>query len=167
MAASRRFEIAELFPQPKEIILGEGISELAKDVRLSTSRVLPIQRKALRSILTMAGVRVVANKSKLKVGIIQRIDRKLSLRDIARAEGLEYEELLGEIYAIVKSGTRLNIDYYIDDLMDEDHMLDIYEYFRDESETDSIDEAMDELGSDYTEEEIRLVRIKFMSETAN
>ena len=101
------------------------------------------------------------------VGIIQRIDRKLSLRDIARAEGLEYEELLGEIYAIVKSGTRLNIDYYIDDLMDEDHMLDIYEYFRDESETDSIDEAMDELGSDYTEEEIRLVRIKFMSETAN
>ena len=112
-------------------------------------------------------VRVVANKSKLKVGIIQRIDRKLSLRDIARAEGLEYEELLGEIYAIVKSGTRLNIDYYIDDLMDEDHMLDIYEYFRDESETDSIDEAMDELGSDYTEEEIRLVRIKFMSETAN
>ena len=112
-------------------------------------------------------VRVVANKSKLEVGIIQRIDRKLSLRDIARAEGLEYEELLGEIYAIVKSGTRLNIDYYIDDLMDEDHMLDIYEYFRDESETDSIDEAMDELGSDYTEEEIRLVRIKFMSETAN
>ena len=101
------------------------------------------------------------------MGIIQRIDRKLSLRDIARAEGLEYEELLGEIYAIVKSGTRLNIDYYIDDLMDEDHMLDIYEYFRDESETDSIDEAMDELGSDYTEEEIRLVRIKFMSETAN
>ena len=82
-------------------------------------------------------------------------------------EELEYEELLGEIYAIVKSGTRLNIDYYIDDLMDEDHMLDIYEYFRDESETDSIDEAMDELGSDYTEEEIRLVRIKFMSETAN
>lgn len=112
-------------------------------------------------------VRVVANKSKLKVGIIQRIDRKLSLHDIARAEGLEYDELLNEIYAIVKSGTRLNIDYYIDDLMDEEHMLDIYEYFRDESETDSIDEAMDELGCDYTEEEIRLVRIKFMSETAN
>lgn len=112
-------------------------------------------------------VRVVANKSKLKVGIIQRIDRKLSLRDIARAEGLDYDDLLNEIYAIVKSGTRLNIDYYIDELMDEDHMLDIYDYFHDESETDSIDEAMDELGSDYTEEEIRLVRIKFMSETAN
>ena len=112
-------------------------------------------------------VRVVANKSKLKVGIIQRIDRKLSLRDIAKAEGLDYDELLNEIYAIVKSGTRLNIDYYIDEMMDEDHMLDIYEYFRDESETDSVDEAMDELGSDYTEEEIRLVRIKFMSETAN
>lgn len=112
-------------------------------------------------------VRVVANKSKLKVGIIQRIDRKLSLRDIAKAEGLEYDDLLNEIYAIVKSGTRLNIDYYIDELMDEDHMLDIYEYFRDESETDSVDDAMDELGSDYTEEEVRLVRIKFMSETAN
>ncbi len=112
-------------------------------------------------------VRVVANKSKLKVGIIQRIDRKLSLRDIARSEGLDYGDLLNEIYAIVKSGTRLNIDYYIDDMMDEDHMLDIYEYFRDDSETDSVDEAMDELGSDYTEEEVRLVRIKFMSETAN
>lgn len=112
-------------------------------------------------------VRVVANKSKLKVGIIQRIDRKLSLRDIARSEGLDYDELLNEIYAIVKSGTRLNIDYYIDELMDEDHMLDIYDYFHEESETDSIDEAMDALGSDYTEEEIRLVRIKFMSETAN
>lgn len=112
-------------------------------------------------------VRTVANKSRLKVGIIQRIDRKLGLRDIARSEGLDYDDLLSEIYAIVKSGTRLNIDYYLDEVMDEDHMLDIYDYFHDESETDNIDDAMDELGSDFTEEEIKLVRIKFMSELAN
>lgn len=112
-------------------------------------------------------VRVVANKSKLKVGIIQRIDRKLSLRDIARSEGMEYDDLLNEVYAIVKSGTKLNIDYYIEDIMDEDHMYDIYDYFMEDSETDSIDDALDELGSDFTEEEIKLVRIKFMSETAN
>ncbi len=112
-------------------------------------------------------VRTVANKSKLKVGIIQRIDRKLALTDIARSEGLDYDDLLAEIYAIVKSGTRLNIDYYIDEVMDEDHMLDIYDYFQEESETDSIDEALDELGCDYTEEEVKLVRIKFMSEMAN
>lgn len=112
-------------------------------------------------------VRVVANKSKLKVGIIQRIDRKLSLRDIATAEGVAYEDLLAEVYAIVKSGTKLNIDYYIDDVMDEDHMWDIYDYFHDESETDSVDEALDALGSDFTEEEVCLVRIKFLSENAN
>lgn len=112
-------------------------------------------------------VRVVANKSKLKVGIIQRIDRKLSLRDIARSEGMEYDDLLTEVYAIVKSGTKLNIDYYIEDIMDEDHMYDIYDYFMEESKTDSVDNALDELGSDFTEEEIKLVRIKFMSETAN
>lgn len=112
-------------------------------------------------------VRTVANKSKLKVGIIQRIDRKLALPDIARSEGLDYDDLLNEIYAIVKSGTRLNIDYYIDEVMDEDRMLDIYDYFHDESETDSLDDALDELGCDYTEEEVKLVRIKFMSETAN
>ncbi len=112
-------------------------------------------------------VRTVANKSRLKVGIIQRIDRKLALTDIARSEGLEYDDLLNEIYAIVKSGTRLNIDYFIEEVMDEDHMYDIYDYFHDESETDSIDEALDVLGNDFTEEEIKLVRIKFMSETAN
>lgn len=112
-------------------------------------------------------VRTVANKSRLKVGIIQRIDRKLALTDIARSEGLEYDDLLNEIYAIVKSGTRLNIDYFIEEVMDEDHMYDIYDYFHDESETDSIDEALDVLGNDFTEEEVKLVRIKFMSETAN
>ena len=111
-------------------------------------------------------VRTVANKSKLKVSIIQSIDRKVALDDIALSKGLEFGELLDEVEAIVYSGTRLNIDYFLEEIMDEDHMLDIYDYFK-ESTTDKIDDAMDELGSDYTEDEIRLVRIKFISEMAN
>lgn len=111
-------------------------------------------------------VRTVANKSKLKVAIIQSIDRKVALDDIAVAKGIEFSELLDEIEAIVYSGTKLNIDYFLEDVMDEDHMLDIYDYFK-ESTTDKIDDAMDELGDDYTEEEVRLVRIKFISEMAN
>ena len=111
-------------------------------------------------------VRTVANKSKIKVSIIQAIDRKVALDDIAMSKGLEFGELLDEVEAIVYSGTRLNIDYFLDEIMDEDHMLDIYDYFKD-STTDKIDDAMDELGDDYTEDEIRLVRIKFISEMAN
>ena len=111
-------------------------------------------------------VRTVANKSKIKVSIIQAIDRKVALDDIAVSKGLDFGELLDEVEAIVYSGTRLNIDYFLEEIMDEDHMLDIYEYFK-ESTTDKIDDAMDELGDDYTEEEIRLVRIKFISEMAN
>ena len=106
------------------------------------------------------------NKSKLKVMIIQKVDLKVSLEDIADACNLEFEELLDEIETIVYSGLKLNIDYYIEEIMDEDHMLDIYEYFE-EAETDDLDEALDELGPDYTEEEVRLVRIKFYSEMAN
>ena len=93
MAASRRFEIAELFPQPKEIILGEGISELAKDVRLSTSRVLPIQRKALRSILTMAGVRVVANKKKYVVDAQVMDESEFDLSRVPEAVRKDYYSL--------------------------------------------------------------------------
>lgn len=111
-------------------------------------------------------VRTVANKSKLKVSIIQSIDRKVALDDIASAKGFDFNELLDEIEAIVYSGTKLNIDYFLDEAMDEDHLLDIYDYFK-ESETDSLAVAMDELGDDYTEEEVRLVRIKFISEMAN
>jgi len=111
-------------------------------------------------------VRTVANKSKLKVSIIQAIDRKVALDDIALSKGIEFDELLEEIEAIVYSGTKLNIDYFLNEIMDEDHMLDIYDYFK-ESTTDKISDAMDELGSDFTEEEIRLVRIKFISEMAN
>lgn len=111
-------------------------------------------------------VRTVANKSKLKVSIIQSIDRKVALDDIAMAKGIEFNELLDEVEAIVYSGTKLNIDYFLDDVMDEDHVQDIYDYFK-ESTTDSLEEAMKELGDDYTEDEIRLVRIKFISEMAN
>ena len=111
-------------------------------------------------------VRTVAKKSLLKVKIIQGIDRKVGLEDIARAQGLDMDTLLTEIEGIVYSGTKLNIDYYIDETMDEDHVDDIYDYFID-SETDSLDDALDELGDDCTEEEIRLVRIKFLSELAN
>ena len=108
----------------------------------------------------------MANKSKLKGSIIQAIDRKVALDDIAVSKGLEFGELLDEVEAIVYSGTKLNIDYFLEEIMDEDHLNDIYDYFK-ESTTDKIDDAMDELGDDYTEDEIRLVRIKFISEMAN
>lgn len=111
-------------------------------------------------------IRTVANKSKIKVSIIQSIDRKVALDDIAVVKGIEFEELLDEIEAIVYSGTKINIDYFIDEVMDEDHIDDIYQYFK-ESDTDDLDTALDELGDDYTEEEIRLIRIKFISEMAN
>lgn len=111
-------------------------------------------------------IRTTVNKSKIKVGIIHSIDRKVALDDIAVANGIEFDELLDEIEAIVYSGTKINIDYFIEDVIDDDHVEDIYQYFK-ESETDDLDEALDELGDDYTEEEIRLVRIKFISEMAN
>ncbi len=111
-------------------------------------------------------VRTVAKKSMLKVSIIQSIDRKVALDDIATAKGIEFEELLNELEAIVYSGTKLNIDYFLDDIMDEEHINEIYDYFC-ESETDDLEAALDELGSDSSENEIRLVRIKFMSEMAN
>ncbi|MBP3285948.1 MAG: DNA helicase RecQ [Prevotella sp.] len=111
-------------------------------------------------------VRTVAKKSMLKVKIIQGIDRQVALDDIANAQGLEFEELLDEVEAIVYSGTKLNIDYFLDEVMDEDHIDDIYDYFS-ESDTDSLEAAIDELGDECSEDEIRLVRIKFLSEMAN
>ncbi len=111
-------------------------------------------------------VRTVANKSKLKVSIIQSIDRKVALDDIAMVKGIDFSELLDEVEAIVYSGTKLNIDYFLEEVMDDDRIDDIYEYFR-ESETDDLDTALDNLDSDYTEDEVRLVRIKFISEMAN
>ncbi|MBR4589823.1 MAG: RecQ family ATP-dependent DNA helicase, partial [Bacteroidaceae bacterium] len=111
-------------------------------------------------------VRTVANKSLQKISIIQSIDRQVSLDDIALAKGIEFDELLDEIEAIVYSGTKINIDYFIEAEIDEDKVDEIYDYFR-ESETDSLEEAIENLDDDITEEEIRLVRIKFISDLAN
>ena len=111
-------------------------------------------------------VRTVAKKSMLKVKIIQSIDRQVALDDIANAQGIDFDELLSEIEAIVYSGTKLNIDYFLEEVMDEDHIDDIYDYFA-ESDTDRLSVAQDELGGEYSEDEIRLVRIKFLSEMAN
>lgn len=111
-------------------------------------------------------VRSVPNKSKQKIAIIQAIDRKIPLDELADSKGLEFSELLDEIEAIVYSGTRINISYFIDEVMDDDHEEDIFDYFK-ESESDDLKAAIDELGNDYTEDEIRLVRIKFLSELGN
>lgn len=111
-------------------------------------------------------VRSVANKSKLKISIIQAIDRKIALDELADSKGLEFSELLDEIEAIVYSGTKINISYFIEEVMDEDHQDDIFEYLK-ESESDDIETAINELGHDYSEDEIRLVRIKFLSELGN
>ena len=111
-------------------------------------------------------VRTVANKSKMKVSIIQSIDRKVALDDIALAKGIEFDELLDEVESIVYSGTKLNIDYFLEEVLDDDKVNEIYEYFK-ESETDDLEEAIDELGDDFSEEEIRLVRLKFISEMGN
>ncbi|MBO7522583.1 MAG: DNA helicase RecQ [Bacteroidales bacterium] len=112
-------------------------------------------------------VKSVVNKSGIKVYIIQSIDMKRSLEDIAEAKGFEMDELLTEIEAIVNSGTKINIDYYIDEVIDEDRQEEIFDYFREDAETDSLEEAYKELGGDFEEEEIRLMRIKFLSEYAN
>lgn len=111
-------------------------------------------------------IRTVAKKSMLKVKIIKSMDAKMALDDIAIAEGIDFEELLDEIDTIVYSGTKLNIDYFLEEVMDEDHVDEIYGYFM-ESETDDLEVAMKELGSEYEEDEIRLVRVKFLSEKAN
>ena len=112
-------------------------------------------------------VKGVANKSNNKIFIIQSIDRKMDFEDIAHARNLDMDELLTEIEAIVNSGTRLDIQYYLNTIMDSDKVDDIYLYFKEDAETDSLEDAIEELGSEYSEEEIRLVRIKFISEVAN
>jgi ATP-dependent DNA helicase RecQ len=109
----------------------------------------------------------IVNKSVNKVFIIQSIDRKLPLEDIADAKGMEMEELLDEIEAIVYSGTKLNLNYYIEQTLDDDVVDEIFDYFKEEAESDSLADAMEELGSDYDEMEVRLVRIKFLCEVAN
>ena len=112
-------------------------------------------------------VKSVANKAGNKIFIIQSIDRQMDFEDIARTKDLTFDELLSEIETIVNSGTKLNIQYYLSGYMDEDKIEDIYLYFKEDAESDSLDEAIQELGGDYTEEEIRLVRIKFLCEVGN
>ena len=112
-------------------------------------------------------VKSVVNKSGMKVYIIQSIDMKRPLEDIAEAKGLEMGELVSEIEAIVNSGTRINLDYYINNTIDEERQHDIFSYFREEAESDSLEDAIKELGNEFEEEEIRLMRIKFLSEMGN
>ena len=109
----------------------------------------------------------IVNKSVNKVFIIQSVDRKLPLEDIADAKGMEMEELMDEIEAIVYSGTKLNLDYYIEQTLDDDVVDEIFDYFHDEAESDSLESAMEDLKDDYDEMEVRLVRIKFLCEVAN
>ena len=112
-------------------------------------------------------VRTVADRSKMKVFIIQNIDRKIPFEDIASAKGVEVKNIISEVEAIVNAGTRLNIDYYINDVLDKDHQEEVFEYFR-EAENDSLEKAVEHLGEDeYTEEDIRLMRIKFISDMGN
>jgi ATP-dependent DNA helicase RecQ len=109
----------------------------------------------------------VANKSLNKVYIIQSVDKKIPLDEIADAKKMELEQVYDELEAIVNAGTKINIDYYIRMIIDEDKVDDIYEYFKEEATSDSVNEAMKALGPDYTEEEVRLIRIKFLSELGN
>jgi ATP-dependent DNA helicase RecQ len=112
-------------------------------------------------------VKTIANKSKMKVFIIQNIDRKISFDDIADAQGVEVKDIIAEVEAIVNSGTKLNIDYYINDVIDEDHQEEVFDYFR-TAHDDSIEKALEELGEDeYSEDDIRLMRIKFFSDLGN
>ena len=111
-------------------------------------------------------VRSVANKSKLKISIIHSIDRKIDLEELAESKGLEFGELIDELEAIVDAGTKINIDYFLNEIMDEDHELDIIDFFK-ESQEDDLEGAIQELGDEFTEEEIRLVRVKFLSEMGN
>ena len=112
-------------------------------------------------------VKSTPNKSASKVAIIQSIDRRMSLEDIAQARGMDMDELLGEIEAIVSSGTKLNLDYYIEENLDEEIVDEIYRYFKEEATSDDVQSAIDALGPDYYENEVRLVRLKFLCEIAS
>ena len=111
-------------------------------------------------------VKSIGNKSGIKIHIITNIDKKIPLEDIAQAKHISIEELISEIERIVSSGTKVDIGYYIDDVLDEEDQEEVFDYFM-EAESDSIEKALEELGEDYEEEELRLMRIKFMSEMAN
>ncbi|MCM1223211.1 MAG: HRDC domain-containing protein, partial [Lachnospiraceae bacterium] len=111
-------------------------------------------------------VRTIPNKSKMKISIIQAIDRKIDLEELAQSKGLKMPELLTEIESIIEAGTRLNLDYYLDDIIEPERQDEFMDWFT-ESQEDDIDAAYEEFGDDYTDEEIRLMRIKFISEMGN
>lgn len=108
-------------------------------------------------------VRAVPSKSNIKIAIIHAIDRKIPLEEIAKSKMMEFDELLDEIEAIVNSGTKINLNYYIDDILDDEQQADICDYFR-ESESGDLSDAYKEFGDEFREEDIRLMRIKFMSD---
>jgi len=111
--------------------------------------------------------KTIANKSALKVYIIQSTDRKLPLEDIASAKGLKMPQLLEEMERIVTSGTKINIDYYIDDILDEESIEELFEYLTEEATAGSLEELTTEFGEDYEEQELQLIRLKFFSDIAN
>lgn len=113
-------------------------------------------------------VRTVANKSRLKIEIIQAIDRQVALDDLAESKGLDFNDLLDEVDSIVYSGTKINIDYFLHEIMDQERIDEAFDYFKNQAQTDNVEEALRNLGEDdYTEPEIRLIRIKFLSELGN
>ncbi|MBL6659780.1 MAG: ATP-dependent DNA helicase RecQ, partial [Cryomorphaceae bacterium] len=109
----------------------------------------------------------VANKSALKVYIIQSTDRKLPLEDIASAKGLKMQDLIDEMDRIVQSGTKINIDYYLEDIMDEESIEEVFDFLTEECESGSLNELLEEFGEDYDENELQLLRLKFFSDVAN
>lgn len=162
-------EMATLYPTANE--------ELIKIVGVGESKARKFGRPFLEMIseyveendIITAGdvlVKSAGIKSKNKIGIIQQIDRQIDLEEIAESKSMKYEDLISEIENICDAGTKLNLDYYIDQLLDDDRQDDIYDYFL-TAETDSIEEALKELAEDYSEDEVRLMRIKFMSEYAH
>ena len=162
-------EMATLYPTTNEElikIVGVGESKARKFGRPFLDMISEYVEE--NDIITAGDVLVKSAgiKSKNKIGIIQQIDRQIDLEEIAESKNMKYEDLISEIEVICDAGTKLNLDYYIDQLLDDDRQDDIYDYFL-TAETDSIEEALDELAEDYSEDEVRLMRIKFMSEYAH
>lgn len=162
-------EMATTYPTSKEELAAINGVGMGKVTKFGKPFIEAIQKYVEdNDIVTAADVviKTASNKSKNKVFIIQQIDKKVDLEEIATSRSMSMEELIEEIEHICYSGTKLNIDYHIEQILDEDQEDELYDYFLN-AESDSIDEAMDEFGEDYSEEELRLMRIKFLSEYAN
>ncbi|MFM8742944.1 MAG: HRDC domain-containing protein, partial [Cytophagales bacterium] len=161
-------EMATTYPTNKEELASVNGVGMGKVNKFGKEFLDLIQKYVDENDIETASEVVVkssVNKSKIKIFIIQQVDRKVDLEEIASSKALSFEELLTEMENIIYSGTKLNIDYYIDEVLDESRQEELYEYFLN-SETDSIEDAMAEL-SDFSEDDVRLMRIKFLSEYAN